>query len=291
VPIVSEKRNKKKKLNRRDFLKISGGMMGLAIIATPIIDVFRKVDPNIVNQETDTSKASSKINQWCMVIDLRKCEGLRLCTKACIAMHFIPEGQEWIQALKFDLPGGGSYYMPLPCFQCENAPCVKVCPVKATYHNEEGIVLMDHKRCIGCRQCMAACPYHRRFFNWGTPKLPPEAALVEYSTDYPVPAPRGTVSKCVFCPHHLKNGKLPDCVTGCPNGVIYMGELNRDLATNGQEVVKLSKFLDDNKAFRYKEELGTQPRVWYLPGAGEEVGRSPEDLDELRSLVWPESGD
>ena len=70
-----------------------------------------------------------------------------------------------------------------------------------------------------------------------------------------------------------------------------MGELNRNLATNGQDVVKLSKFLDDNKAFRYKEELGTQPRVWYIPGAGEEVGRSPEDLDELRSLVWPESGE
>ncbi|MCJ7471863.1 MAG: 4Fe-4S dicluster domain-containing protein [Actinobacteria bacterium] len=287
---MSKKGKNKKDLNRRDFLKISGGMMGLAIMSTPIVEAFRKVGADTDKQQDDPTKDTSEVNQWCMVLDLRKCEGLRLCTKACIAMHFIPKEQEWIQTLKIDLEGGGSYYMPMPCFQCENAPCVKVCPVKATYHNEEGIVLIDQTRCIGCRQCMAACPYHRRFFNWKKPELPPEAALAKYSPEFPVNVEKGTVSKCVFCPHLLKDGKLPSCVTGCPNGVIYMGELNRDLATNGQEVVKLSKFLDDNKAYRYKEELGTQPRVWYIPGAGEEVGRSPEDIDELRSLVWPEGG-
>ncbi len=286
---MNKKGKKKKNFSRRDFLKISGGMMGLAVVSTPIIEVFRKGGTDTDKLKNDSSKDQDVLNQWCMVIDLRKCEGLRLCTKACIKTHFIPEGQEWIQALKMDLPGGGSYYMPMPCYQCENAPCVKVCPVKATYHNKEGLVLVDQTRCIGCRQCMAACPYHRRFFNWSTHKLPAEAALIKSSPEFPVASQRGTVSKCVFCPHWLKDGRLPDCVTGCPNGSIYMGELNRDLATNGQEVVKLSKFLNDNNAYRYKEELGTQPRVWYLPGAGEDIGRSAEDIDELRSLVWPGS--
>ena len=284
---MSKKEKKKKALNRRDFLKISGGMMGLAVLSSPVIETFRKVGADTFKQKKD----ATKVSQWTMVIDLRKCEGLQLCVQSCVDMHFLPEGQSWIQVLRMELPGGGSYWMPIPCNHCENAPCVKVCPVNATYHNEEGIVLVDYDRCIGCRQCMAACPYHRRFFSWKTPELPPEAALVKTSTDFPVPVQKGTVAKCMFCPHLLKDGKLPSCVTGCPNGSIYMGDYNRDLATNGQEVVKLSKFLDDNNAYRYKEELGTQPRVWYLPGVGEAVGRSPEEMDELKSIVWSESGE
>ena len=181
---MGKKGKNKKGLNRRDFLKISAGMMGFALMSSPIVKASNKVEENIFKKKKD----AKDISQWCMVIDLRKCDGLRLCTKACILGHFVPEGQEWIQTLKMDLPGGGSYYMPMPCFQCENAPCVKVCPVKATYHNEEGLVLIDHNRCIGCRQCMAACPYHRRFFNWGTPKLPPEAALLKYSPEFPAPS-------------------------------------------------------------------------------------------------------
>lgn len=279
------KHKKIKELTRRDFLKISGGVLGFALFSPPLIELVRRFRPTALKQKT----ADKSISQWCMVVDLRKCQGLRKCTQACIKMHFVPEGQEWIQVFKIDLPGGGSYYFPMPCYHCENAACVKVCPVKATYHTEEGIVLVDAFRCIGCRQCMAACPYQRRFFNWGTPKLPAEAALVKYTPEFPVPAQKGTVSKCIFCAHQLKEGKLPACVTGCPNGVLYMGDFNRDMATNGQEVVRLTRFLDDNHAYRHKEDLGTQPRVWYLPGVGEEVGRSARDKDELRSIVWPES--
>ncbi len=280
----------KKKLNRRDFLKISGGVMGLAVMSSPIFYTMRRFRENTSKQQT-TGKT---VSQWCMVIDLRKCEGCVTideppqCTQSCIAMHFVPEGQKWIEVYKRDLPGGGSSYMPTPCYHCENAPCVKVCPVKATYHNEEGIVLIDHDRCIGCRLCMAACPYQRRFFNWGTPELPPEAAFAKYSPDYPVPAKKGTVIKCMFCSHLLKIGKLPGCVTGCPMGALYMGDLNRDMVSNGAEVVKLSKFLDENDAFHYKEELGTQPRVWYIPGHGQVFGRSPQDLRELKSAMWTE---
>lgn len=281
----------KKDLNRRDFLKISGGMIGIAIMSSSIFNVLSRFKTKVSTQQA-TDKT---LSQWCMVVDLRKCEGCVTidqppqCTQACIAMHFIPKGQQWIEVFKVKLAGGGSYYMPTPCYQCENAPCVKVCPVKATYHNEEGIVLIDQNRCIGCRLCMAACPYQRRFFNWGTLSLPPEAAFAKYSPDFPVPAKRGTVIKCIFCSHLLKVGKLPACVTGCPMGALYMGDFNSNMASNGVEVVKLSKFIEENNAYRYKEELGTQPRVWYLPGHGQLFDRNPQDLRDLKSTVWPES--
>ncbi|MCL5070719.1 MAG: 4Fe-4S dicluster domain-containing protein [Actinobacteria bacterium] len=283
----------KKDLNRRDFLKISGGMIGLAIMSSSILNVLSRSRAKDSTQQT----SNKALSQWCMVIDLRKCEGCVTidkppqCTQACIAMHFVPKEQKWIEVYKVEQPGEGNYFMPTPCYHCENAPCVKVCPVKATYHNEEGIVLVDHFRCIGCRLCMAACPYQRRFFNWGTPNLPPEAAFAKYSPEFPVPAKRGTVIKCIFCAHLLKVGKLPACVAGCPMKALYMGDFNRNTASNGVEVVQLSKFLDENNAYRYKEELGTQPRVWYLPGHGQLLGRHPDDLRELKSIVWKGSED
>jgi molybdopterin-containing oxidoreductase family iron-sulfur binding subunit len=133
---------------------------------------------------------------------------------------------------------------------------------------------------------MAACPYQRRFFNWGTPELPPEAESVGYSPLYPVPAVKGTVIKCMFCAHFLEAGRLPFCVTGCPMKALYMGDLNQGMASNGVEVVALSRFLDENDAFRYKEDLGTKPRVWYLPGHGQAFGRQAHDEREMKPPLW-----
>ncbi len=288
--------DKDKGLNRREFIKKSVGTVGLvALLSSPFIAVSNRIKASDNTAEAAAEK--QKVRAWCMVIDLKKCEGCVTidtppqCTQACTMMHFVPKGQEWIEVYEVDLPGGGSYFMPTPCFQCENAPCVNVCPVAATYHDKDGVVLIDHHRCIGCRMCMGACPYQRRFFNWGTPKLPPEAALAEYSPLYPVPAVKGTVIKCMFCAHFLRDGKLPACVTGCPMKAIYMGDLNEDIASNGAEVVKLSKFLDENDAYRYKEELGTKPRVWYLPGHGQSFGRKPDDPREFKSPVWTWGGE
>jgi len=162
---------------------------------------------------------------------------------------------------------------PIPCMQCENAPCVQVCPVGATYHDASGVVLVDHNRCIGCRLCMAACPYDARVFNWVQPPTPPEAALVTYSPQFPVPHRKGTVSKCMLCAHRTANGELPACAAGCPMKAIYLGDLTTDVATNGDEVVKLSTFLSENHAYRYRGELRTRPRVYYIPGHGEAFGR------------------
>ena len=297
-----------KGVNRRHFIKVLGATSLAGVLASPLIPMLKgsRSSNDETEKQTATpaakgvagekSETKTKHRSWTMVVDLRKCDGCVTinsspqCTQSCIAGHFVPEGQQWIQVFERELPSGGTTFMPTPCFQCENAPCVNVCPVAATYQNSDGVVLIDHHRCIGCRLCMAACPYQRRFFNWRTPELPPEAAFAEYSPLYPVPAIKGTVIKCMFCDHMLMNGRLPFCVSGCPMKALYMGDLNEDVATNGAEVVQLSKFLAENDAFRYKEELGTQPRVWYLPGHGQDMGRKAADQRPLQPPVWSYGG-
>jgi Fe-S-cluster-containing dehydrogenase component len=193
---------------------------------------------------------------------------------------------EWIQVFERELPGGGTQFLPAPCFQCQNPPCVNVCPVGATFSTPEGVVLIDQIRCIGCRICMAACPYDRRFFNWGDPPIPPEAVLADYSPDHQVPAYRGTVMKCDFCPDMARAGSLPYCAQACPNDAIYYGDLEEDVATNGREIVAISRFLSENEAYALNEHLGTKPRVYYIPGHGQEVGRDPFNTGR-EPTEWP----
>ncbi|HJM36510.1 MAG: 4Fe-4S dicluster domain-containing protein [Dehalococcoidales bacterium] len=291
--------DKNKDLSRRGFIKKSLGLAGLlGVMYLPVPQLMKLRKDSIVGRgltsknPANQAQLEGKARAWGMVIDLKKCDGCvgietpPQCTQACINGHYGPNGQQWIEVFEKELAGGGHYFMPVPCYQCENAPCANVCPVAATYHDEDGVVLIDHNRCIGCRMCMAACPYQRRFFNWGTPKLPAAAALSHYSPLYPVPAVKGTVIKCMFCAHFLHDGKLPYCVKGCPTKALYIGDLNEDIATNGAEVVQFSKFLDENSAYRYKEELGTQPRVWYLPGYGQLAGRTPRDHRPLMPPQW-----
>ena len=110
-------------------------------------------------------------HRWVMVIDLAKCDGCKECTQACNAMHFVPPGQEWIKVYENrDNKVAGAYWFPRPCMQCDNSPCAKVCPVGATFKREDGTVLIDQDRCIGCRYCIAACPYGSRSFNWVDPR-------------------------------------------------------------------------------------------------------------------------
>lgn len=289
-------RREDKSLTRRQFIKRAAGTAGiLAALSSPLALALNQVKAS--DSSSESASAKEKIRAWCMVIDLKKCEGCVTidaspqCTQACIKGHFVPKGQEWIQVYEAELPGGGSFFMPTPCYHCENAPCVNVCPVAATYHTKDGIVLIDQRRCIGCRFCIAACPYHRRFFNWGTPQQPPEALFAEYSPETQVPAIKGTVMKCDFCPDMMRKGKLPYCASGCPMKAIYMGDLNEDVASNGVDVVQLSQFLDRNNAFRHKEDLGTQPRVYYLPGHGQSFGRTPDDSREFKNPEWSWGGE
>lgn len=282
--------NRKWQLSRRQLLKIIGAA-GITAATAPLITSLASGDsPSATTEQTEDS--GKRLRRWSMIIDLRKCDGCQSigepprCTTACIEGHFAPEPMEWIQVFEEELPGGGTQFIPTPCMACQNPPCVAVCPVGATWSAPEGHVLIDQNRCIGCRSCMSACPYDRRFFNWGDPPVPPQALFVDYKPERQVPLRKGVTSKCDWCVDLARGGRIPHCAQGCPNGAIFYGDLEEDIATNGEEVIKLSRFLSENNAFRLKEELGTEPRVWYIQGHGEEVGRDP--MNEGREpTVWP----
>ena len=205
--------------------------------------------------------------RWVMVIDLAKCNGCGDCTAACNRYHFVPPGQEWIKVYRnTDAKGNNAYWFPRPCMQCDNPPCTKVCPVGATYKRQDGIVIMDQERCIGCRYCIAACPYSARYFNWGEPPHTAEELAAKYSIEMNYPHRRGVVEKCVFCPAEVRQGRIPVCAAACPMGAIYYGDENENAATNSLgTTVKLTDLIEQNSGYRFLEELGTEPRVWYLP--------------------------
>jgi Fe-S-cluster-containing dehydrogenase component len=204
--------------------------------------------------------------KWIMVMDLARCDGCGHCTLGCGAMHWIPPDRQYIPVLVMrDAKAEAPYYFPRPCYHCDDPPCTKVCPVNATYKTQDGTVLVDNNRCIGCRFCMAACPYGARSFNWGHPPASP-AQSADYSPEWGFPRQMGTVEKCDFCPEHAAMGMLPACASNCPMGVIYFGDENEDAVTNSAgETVRLSAFLRDRAAYRDMESLGTHPRVYYLP--------------------------
>ena len=158
---------------------------------------------------------------------------------------------------------------------------MKVCPVDATFKRDDGIVLIDNERCIGCRFCMAACPYSSRTFNWEDPKMPADYAKENSSTSCGS-RKMGTVEKCDFCPEMLKENKLPHCVTACPNGVFYFGDKNEDVVTNGSESVRFSQLMADKGGYRYLEALGTEPSVYYLPAVNRLFPFKEEEGEEIK---------
>lgn len=218
--------------------------------------------------------------KFVMVIDLSRCANARKCVEGCQKMHHKQAPTEWIKVKRMeDHATDAPFWMPQPCFHCDNPPCTKVCPVDATFKREDGLVMIDNERCIGCRFCMAACPYNARSFNWGEPIIPQGSELEEYSIEKSYPAKIGTVEKCDFCPDMGREGLLPDCVTACPNGTIYYGDQNEDTVTNGEETHRLKEFLQKKAGYRYLEDLGTEPRVYYLPPANRDFPFE-EDTEE-----------
>ncbi len=284
-----------RKVGRRRLLKYAG-LGAVAIAPLPALRAVLAAMPRrqspLQNQAAPAQAPDGRVRRWTMIIDLRYCDGCQSvnkppqCTEACIQGHFAPEPMQWIQVYEFDLPGGGTQFVPAPCQQCQNSPCTNVCPVGATFATPEGAILIDQDRCIGCRICMAACPYDRRFFNWGDAPVPPEAEMAQYSPETQMPPRKGTVMKCDFCTDMAAAGTLPYCSQGCPHHAIYYGDLEEDVATNGQNVVSVSRFLSENQAYNLKADLGTKPRVYYIPGHGELVGRDPSTTGRLPT-TWP----
>jgi len=281
-------------VSRREAMKRLG--LGGAAVAIPLVGLPALIGKSTASAVDEPAVGpSGRVRQWGMLIDLRKCDGCQSqgtapqCTTACIEGHFAPEPMEWIQVFEEEIGGGesgGTHFLPTPCQQCQNPPCVNVCPVAATFSSPEGVVLIDQQRCIGCRMCMAACPYDRRFFNWGDAPRPVESLLADYSIEHQIGAPKGTVMKCDFCPDMARAGTLPMCVQACPQKAIYYGDLEEDIATNGANVITFTDFAAESSSFRIKEDLGTEPRVRYIQGHGELVGRDKNTTGRIPT-TWP----
>ena len=185
--------NPEPSLNRRNFIKLAlvGGAAVLGAQALP--------------KSTRSGAEGTSPHRWGMVIDQAKCIGCGYCTMACKATNDIPADKEWNKLFELGEIQGKKQYMAVPCQQCEHAPCVDACPVKATYHRADGIVMMDYDRCIGCRYCEVACPYGVRSFNWKT--FDGENSLVPmWGTPEVARRPRGVVEKCAFCYQRIDRG-------------------------------------------------------------------------------------
>lgn len=244
-------------------------------------DDIKPAEEIVAELKTEARKGLPN-RKFVMVIDLAKCKNARKCVDACQEGHLLPKDHEWMKLyLLQDDKNLARYWFPRPCFHCDKPMCVSVCPVGATYKRQDGIVLIDNQRCIGCKFCMTGCPYSARVFNWKDPEVKVPAGHV-YDPETNIPAVEGTVGKCIFCADNLRKGMLPRCVSACPMGVIYFGDLLEDTITNSQETVRFSKLMTDRAGYRYREELGTLPSVYYLPPTQRmfPVESGLEDVDE-----------
>lgn len=226
------------------------------------------------------------MSRWGMVIDLDRCTGCGTCMAACHQENNLaasgPEetergrGFHWLRVLP-ETSGNDEQasvrYIPQPCFQCDDPPCTRVCPVHATYLGDEGIVGQVYSRCIGCRYCMAACPYNAKVFNWSTPEWS-DFSKKRANPDVSL-RPKGVVEKCTFCHHRILRAKetaraeereirdgevTPACAESCPARAIQFGNLEDPASL-------VSQTIQSPRAFRLQEDLGTKPKVYYLSEA------------------------
>jgi Fe-S-cluster-containing dehydrogenase component len=262
-------------VNRRNFIKaVSGTAVGLGVVSLAGLKV---VEP-VLGQSAD--KPSSSATNFGMVIDVGACVGCRRCVYACIKENNIGRDSniQWIRVFQMepgttdmdsgdmyydDAPVKGKWYLPTQCMQCKNPSCVSVCPVKATWKDPDGIIVIDYNKCIGCKYCMVACPYWARNFNWKKPEVPTDEVNPDGGT-YGLPfasspvRPAGVVEKCTFCAHRTRKGLNPRCVEVCPMGARHFGDLNDP----NSEVSKLIQ--TKKQVFRLKESLGTEPQIYYV---------------------------
>ena len=213
--------------------------------------------------------------QYAYALNLSRCIGCRRCVHACVEENNQSRDPEiqYIRVLEMPkgtldveqsnhyyshdkVPAEGKYYMPVQCHQCENPPCVKACPVKATWKDEDGIVVIDYNWCIGCRYCEAACPYWARRFNFAEPKIPKDEINTEMAYLGNRIRFRGTMEKCTFCLQRVRQGLYPKCVEACPTGARQFGNL-----LDPDSVIR--HILREKRIYVLKEEVGTHPKFYY----------------------------
>ena len=219
-------------------------------------------------QENNQSRSETQEMEWIRVLKMEKGSftpekmkqgypdpgGIQVGGNAYDPAGVTLEGENYYQPEL--VPEKGAFYMPIACMQCEKPPCVKVCPVRTTYREPDGPVVIDYNWCIGCRMCINACPYWARRFNWGTPNLPKEEMnpVTHYLGNRP--RTKGVVEKCTWCIQRTRHGRYPACVEVCPTGARKFGNL---LDPNSE----VSRVLDRKRVFRLKAELNTYPKFFY----------------------------
>ncbi len=215
--------------------------------------------------------------EFAYALDLSRCIGCRRCVYACVEENNQSRNPQlhWIKVLSMEkekgvdfehadpyydpekVPEDGRFYMPVACQQCRDSPCTKVCPTGATWTEKDGIVVIDYDWCIGCRYCMAACPYGARHFNWAEPSIPSNE--INPNTHYlgNRPRPKGVVEKCTFCIQRARNGRYPACVEVCPVGARKFGNL---LDPDSE----IRYIIEHKRVMVLKAELNTAPRFFYF---------------------------
>lgn len=268
-------------LTRREFITAvaaAGGSVAVALALSQIEPLEELIQRELalelpeINRGAHAAHGGDSKHKWGMVIDLRKCIGCQYCVYACQAVNDVPDDMRWNVYLPEVTETGQKFHMTRPCLHCQDAPCVSVCPVGATFVRDDGIVVMDYDKCIGCRYCQVACPYGARSFNWEARKehsgYAPEwgSHEVEWRS-------RGVAEKCTFCIHRIDRGlahgmmpgvdraATPACVNICPVEARIFGDLNDPES-------KVSKAIKELPTFRLREDLGTEPNVYYVPAEG-----------------------
>ncbi len=231
-----------------------------------------------VNNGTKINVSSKDAHQdvlYGYAFNISKCQGYMDCINACVQennqdrsseMQYIRIHEHQNGQMNFEnaddnffheVPASGHFYMGTQCYHCENPPCVEVCPVEATWKEKDGIVVIDYDWCIGCRYCMAACPYDGRRFNWNEPQVPEQEVNKDQHYLGNRLRKKGVMEKCTFCVQRSRSGKNPACVEACPTGARIFGNLLDPES-------EIRWVLENKKVFRLKEDLGTEPKFWYF---------------------------
>ncbi|MCJ7715397.1 MAG: 4Fe-4S dicluster domain-containing protein [Anaerolineales bacterium] len=285
-------------INRRNFIK-QVSAAGIFVAFNKLVKSYKDVGAPLLRKNVGVKYKDPVLGaNFGMMIDAGACVGCRRCQHACRLENNIPSepsNMHWIDVFEMenatpitsiesippanaaidymDAPKDDHWYFSFNCFHCENAPCTRVCPTGATYIDDDGIVLINYDLCIGCRYCMAACPYNARRFNWWDPKHQPsrvspiDGSVVVLNEEVPLRV-RGVTEKCTFCVHRVREGLNPKCVEVCPVSARHFGDFNDPES-------EVSILLETERTVRIRENLGTLPKLYYF----------------LRGVKWNEEGE
>ncbi len=263
--------------NRRDFLRITGVGTLLGVGGKAAKDLLFAKESMAQQYVPDKKSLGGSGKRWAMIVDMQKCiekvkkDGCKDCMAACDKIHNVPHLDNhrheikwiWKEPYKETFPSQQHEFMghdlkEMPfivlCNHCDEPPCVRVCPTQATFKQADGVVAMDYHRCVGCRYCMAACPYGSRSFNWVDPRL--HLKDDDINKDFPTRM-KGVVEKCNFCGDRLAVGKRPICVEACQAKALIFGDV-------GDPESEVRHVLETRYTIRRKPELGTNPEIFYI---------------------------